>query len=85
MHLCESLGRSTELSPIAMHHEQAAAIAADAYGRFGNTVGIVLTTTGPGATNALTGVSGAFLDATPLLAISGQVSRATWKQADPVG
>jgi acetolactate synthase-1/2/3 large subunit len=84
MHLCESLGRSTELSPIAMHHEQAAAIAADAYGRFGNTVGIVLTTTGPGATNALTGVSGAFLDSTPLLAISGQVSRATWKQADPV-
>ena len=84
MHLCESLGRSSELSAVAMHHEQAAAIAADGYGRFGNTIGIVVTTTGPGATNALTGVSGAFLDSTPLLAISGQVSRATWKRDEPI-
>ena len=84
MHLCESLGRSDSLTPVAVHHEQAAAIAADAYGRFANTVGIVLTTTGPGATNAITGVSGAFLDSTPLLAISGQVSRPTWKRDDPV-
>lgn len=84
MHLCESLAQSDYISPVATHHEQAAAIAADAYGRFANTVGIVLTTTGPGATNAITGVSGAFLDSTPLLAISGQVSRATWKKNDPV-
>jgi len=84
MHLCESLGRSQKIVPIAVHHEQAAAIAADAYGRFANTVGIVVTTTGPGATNAITGVSGAYLDSTPLLVISGQVSRATWKGGEPV-
>ena len=84
MHLCESLGQSQSFIPIPVHHEQAAAIAADAYGRFANTVGVVITTTGPGATNAITGVSGAYLDSTPLLVISGQVSRATWKANEPV-
>lgn len=84
MHLCDSLGRSSGITPVPMHHEQAAAIAADAYGRFANTTGIVVTTTGPGATNAITGVSGSYLDSTPLIAISGQVSRATWKGSEGV-
>jgi acetolactate synthase-1/2/3 large subunit len=84
MHLCDSLGRASGITPVPMHHEQAAAIAADAYGRFANTTGIVVTTTGPGATNAITGVSGAYLDSTPLIAISGQVSRATWKGSEDV-
>ena len=84
MHLCDALGRCTSIAPVAMHHEQAAAIAADAYGRVNNTVGIVLVTTGPGSTNAITGVSGAYLESTPLLVISGQVSRATFKGASLV-
>jgi acetolactate synthase-1/2/3 large subunit len=76
LHLLDSLGRSEALTVVPMHHEQAAAIAADAYGRTGNTMGICLVTTGPGGTNAVTGVAGAFQESTPVLFISGQVSRA---------
>ncbi len=79
MHLCDSLGRSGQITPVSMHHEQAAAIAADAYGRVHNTIGICFVTTGPGGTNAVTGIAGAWLESTPLLVISGQVSRANWK------
>lgn len=75
MHLLDSAGRS-EMKVIPVHHEQAAAIAADAYGRVGNTIGVCFVTTGPGCTNAITGVAGAFMESTPLLVISGQVSRA---------
>lgn len=74
MHLVDALGRS-KVTPIPLHHEQAAAIAADAYGRVGNTIGVALVTTGPGGTNAVTGVAGAWLESTPLLILSGQVSR----------
>lgn len=74
MHLVDALGRS-KVQPVPVHHEQAAAIAADAYGRVKNTVGVALVTTGPGGTNAVTGVAGAWMESTPLLMISGQVSR----------
>lgn len=79
LHLLDAIGRNCHIEPIPMHHEQAAAIAADAYGRVNNTVGIVFVTSGPGSTNAITGVAGAWIESTPLLVISGQVSRATWK------
>jgi acetolactate synthase-1/2/3 large subunit len=74
MHLVDALGRS-KVTPIPVHHEQAAAIAADAYGRVRNTIGVALVTTGPGGTNAVTGVAGAWMESTPLLMLSGQVSR----------
>jgi len=80
MHLLDALGRSNQVKPIPMHHEQAAVIAADAYGRVYNTAGIVFVTSGPGGTNAVTGVAGAWIESTPLLVISGQVSRATYKK-----
>jgi acetolactate synthase I/II/III large subunit len=73
MHLLDSLGRS-ELSVFPMHHEQAAAIAAYAYGRTLNSIGVCFPTSGPGATNTLTGVAAAYTDSVPMLFISGQVS-----------
>lgn len=79
MHLLDAVGRSRRITVVPMHHEQAAAIAADAFGRVRNTVGVFFVTSGPGGTNAVTGVAGAWLESTPLLAVSGQVSRATRK------
>jgi acetolactate synthase-1/2/3 large subunit len=76
MHLVDSLGKCRRLKYIACLHEQAAAIAADAYGQYTNNIGIALVTTGPGSTNAITGVCGAWIDSTPMLIISGQVKRA---------
>ncbi len=73
MHLLDSLG-SSQLKPFPMHHEQAASIAAYAYGRTLNSTGVCFVTSGPGATNALTGVAGAYTDSVPMLFISGQVS-----------
>lgn len=73
MHLLDSVGRS-ELTSFPLQHEQAASIAAYAYGRTLNTAGVCFVTSGPGATNALTGVAGAYTDSVPMLFISGQVS-----------
>ena len=75
MHLVDSLGKS-DLYAYCCHHEQAAAIAAEGYARMKNVPGVVLVTTGPGGTNALTGVAGAWLDSIPMLVIAGQVKRA---------
>ncbi len=75
MHLVDSLGRESELQKICCLHEQAAVIAAEAYSQYTNNLGVALVTTGPGATNAITGVAGAWIDSTPLLVISGQVKR----------
>ena len=75
MHLVDSLGRNSELQKICCLHEQAAVIAAEAYSQYTNNLGVALVTTGPGATNAITGVAGAWIDSTPLLVISGQVKR----------
>jgi len=75
MHLVDSLGRKNELQKICCLHEQAASIAAEAYSQYSNNLGVALVTTGPGATNAITGVAGAWIDSTPLFIISGQVKR----------
>ena len=79
MHLCDSLGRNQDLTFVCNLHEQASAIAADAYGQYTNNLGVALVTTGPGGTNTLTGVAAAWLDSTPCLFISGQVKRADMK------
>lgn len=76
MHLNDSLGRSTKLAYVSHLHEQAAAIAAEAYSKATGSFGVCLVTTGPGGTNAVTGVAGAWLDSTPMLFVSGQVKRA---------
>src|SRR5579863_8443978 len=76
MHLNESLSRCREIEPICNLHEQASAVAAENYSKATNNFGVAWVTTGPGATNAITGVAGAWLDSTPCLFISGQVKRA---------
>jgi acetolactate synthase-1/2/3 large subunit len=84
MHLNDSLGQCRELEYVCNLHEQAAAMAAESYAKVANDIGVCLVTTGPGATNALTGVAGAWLDSTPMLVISGQVKRADLKGATGV-
>ena len=75
MHLNQSLGAQTAIEPICNSHEQASAICAEAYAKATNHLGVCMVTTGPGGTNAVTGVAGAWLDSTPTLFISGQVKR----------
>ena len=73
MHLNDALGHNDRLHVTYNHHEQACAIAAEAYARLENRIAAVCVTTGPGGTNALTGVLGGWLDSIPMFVISGQV------------
>lgn len=73
MHLNDALGHRPGLHVTYNHHEQACAIAAEAYARLDNRIAAVCVTTGPGGTNALTGVVGGWLDSIPMFIISGQV------------
>src|SRR4029077_18010719 len=75
MHLNASLATEKRLIPICNLHEQASAIAAENYSKATNNLGVCMVTTGPGSTNAVTGLAGAWLDSTPTLFISGQVKR----------
>ena len=75
MHLNHSLACETAIEPVCNSHEQASAMGAEAYAKATNHLGVCMVTTGPGGTNAITGVAGAWLDSTPLLVISGQVKR----------
>jgi acetolactate synthase-1/2/3 large subunit len=80
MHLNDSLGRCPGVKYVCNLHEQACAIAAEAYSRVTNRLSAAMVTTGPGGTNAVTGVAGAWLDSTPVIFISGQVKRADMKR-----
>jgi acetolactate synthase-1/2/3 large subunit len=73
MHLNDSLGKSTKIDYVCCLHEQACAIAAEAYARITNNIGLLMVTTGPGGTNALTGITAAYIESTPVLVVSGQV------------
>ena len=73
MHLNDALGHHEALHVTYNHHEQACAIAAEAYARLDNKIAALCVTTGPGGTNALTGVLGGWLDSIPMFVISGQV------------
>lgn len=73
MHLNDGLGHQEGLHCVYQHHEQACAIAAESYARIHNRIGAVCVTTGPGGTNAITGVLGGWLDSIPMLILSGQV------------
>lgn len=79
MHLNDSLGGCKSLRYICNLHEQACAIAGEAYAKYDTRLGVVMVTVGPGATNTLTGVAGAWLDSSPMLFLSGQVKRADLK------
>jgi len=73
MHLNHSLGTNDDLECIFNHHEQACAMAADSYYRVNNKLAVVNVTSGPGGTNAITGVYGAFVDSIGMVVLSGQV------------
>src|SRR5208283_1833698 len=77
MFLNDALGRCSRLQYTCCHHEQACAMAAEAYARVSGRIGVVSVTTGPGGINALNGVFGAFTDSIPMIVISGQVKRET--------
>ena len=79
MHLDDSLGRNPDLNYVCFLHEQALAIAAEAYGQHTNTPGVGIVTSGPGGTNTVTGVAAAYIDSTPCFFISGQAKRADLK------
>lgn len=81
MHLNVSFGHQEGLKNIFMQHEQSAAIAAEGYYRATNELPMICCTTGPGGTNTLTGVLGAWLDSIPMFIISGQVRYATTARA----
>jgi acetolactate synthase-1/2/3 large subunit len=77
MHLNHSLGTHPRLTTTFTHHEQALAMAAEAYYRLTNRLAVVNVTSGPGGTNAITGVYGAYVDSIGMLVISGQVKTET--------
>lgn len=72
MHLVDSLRRDQRLTPILCLHEQAVAVAADAYSQCTGGLGVALVTAGPGSTNAITGVAASWIDSIPVLVVSGQ-------------
>ncbi len=76
MHLNNSLGSSREVEGVFMLHEQGASVAAESYARIREGYGVCLVTSGPGATNAITGLCGAYMDSIPVIFISGQAKRA---------
>lgn len=89
MYLSDALGRAGSPKFWINYHEQACAIAAEGYARFLGKPGVCLVTTGPGATNALSGIAGAWVDSIPVVVISGQVRReliadySLWRQLGP--
>jgi len=77
MHLNDSIGKNTNMNYVCNHHEQASAIAAEGYYRASGKICVTNVTTGPGGTNAITGVLGQWTDSIPALYISGQVKQST--------
>ena len=71
--LCDALYKAKKLKYISCHHEQAVSFAAESYARSSNSTGCALVTTGPGGTNAVTGVTSSWIDSVPVIFISGQV------------
>jgi acetolactate synthase I/II/III large subunit len=84
MHLVDAVGKHPEIQAVSCLHEQACAIAAEAYARINENIGVAMVTTGPGATNAITGVAGAWIESVPMLVISGQVKRADMLDGAPL-
>lgn len=90
LHIYDALFRQDDVHHLLVRHEQAAVHAADGYSRASGKVGTVLVTSGPGATNAITGIATAYMDSIPLVVISGQVPTAkigedAFQETDMVG
>lgn len=85
MHLNDGFGHEPGLKTLYMHHEQACAMAAESYARIYNKPALLCVTTGPGGSNAITGVMGAWLDSIPMIVISGQVRQDNTARSSQVG
>jgi acetolactate synthase-1/2/3 large subunit len=83
-HLLDSLYGRTDITTVSMHHEMAAAIAAEGYARAGGNIGVAMATSGPGATNLITGIGSCYFDSVPCLFITGQVNTYEYKFDRPV-
>ena len=84
VHLLDSLYGRKDISSISMHHEQAVAMAAEGFSRISGNVGIGMATSGPGATNLITGIASCFFDSIPCIFITGQVNTYEFKFNRPV-
>ncbi|MCL2075592.1 MAG: biosynthetic-type acetolactate synthase large subunit [Betaproteobacteria bacterium] len=90
LHIYDELFKQDEIKHILVRHEQAAVHAADAYSRSSNRVGIAMVTSGPGVTNAVTGIATAYSDSVPIIVLCGQVATAfigqdAFQECDTVG
>ena len=90
LHIYDALYGQEDVHHILVRHEQAATHAADGYARATGKPGVVLVTSGPGATNAVTGIATAYMDSIPMVVITGQVPRAVigsdaFQEVDSVG
>jgi acetolactate synthase-1/2/3 large subunit len=83
-HLLDSLYGRNDIHTVSMHHEMAAAIAAEGYARASENMGVAMATSGPGATNLITGIGSCYFDSIPCLFITGQVNTYEYKFKKPV-
>ncbi len=83
-HLLDSMYEREDIKAVSMHHEMAAAIAAEGYSRISDNLGIAMATSGPGATNLITGIGSCFFDSIPSMFITGQVNTYEYKFDKPV-
>jgi acetolactate synthase I/II/III large subunit len=79
LHLIHSMSKHADITVISPHHEQAAAMSADAYARASGGLGLAVATSGPGATNLVTGICCSYFDSIPVLYLTGQVSTFRFK------
>jgi acetolactate synthase-1/2/3 large subunit len=82
-HLMDSLYKTPGIQAVVIHHEQAGAFAAEAYARVNGNLGVAMATSGPGATNMITGIASAYFDSVPCLYITGQVNTYEYKFDKP--
>lgn len=83
-HLLDSMYERKDISTVSMHHEMSAAIAAEGYSRVSGNIGVAMATSGPGATNLITGIGSCFFDSIPCLFITGQVNTYEFKFDKPI-
>ncbi len=84
IHLLDSLHKRKKIRIVSMHHEQAAAVAAEGFARCKGSIGVAMATSGPGATNMITGIASCFFDSIPCVFITGQVNTYEFKFDKPV-
>lgn len=83
-HLVDSLSKNNNIDFIQCYHEQSAAFAAEGYAKETKNIGVAISTSGPGATNMITGIADAYFDSVPVLYITGQVNSYEYKYNKPI-